>query len=196
MKIYEKLLNVQAELKAPKNQLNKFGGYNYRSCEDILEAVKGVLKANKLTLIVSDELVIIGERYYIKATATVIDIEDGEKVETSAYAREEETKKGMDASQITGSASSYARKYALNGLFCIDDTKDADATNKHDREEVKKLSEAQVKRLFTIANSKGYTPEDVKKAIASKFKKMDVATLTKEEYDTVCNGYEKAKPKK
>lgn len=192
MKIYEKLLNVQAELKAPKNQLNKFGGYNYRSCEDILEAAKGVLKANKLTLIVSDELVIIGERYYIKATATVIDIEDGEDVSTSAYAREEETKKGMDASQITGSASSYARKYALNGLFCIDDTKDSDFLNK----EVKKLSEAQVKRLFTIANNKGYTPEDVKKAIASKFKKIDVATLTKEEYDTVCNGYENAKPKK
>lgn len=192
MKIYEKLLNVQAELKAPKGQYNDFGKYSYRSCEDILEAAKGVLKTNKLSLTVSDELVLVGERYYIKATATVIDIEDGEKVETSAYAREEETKKGMDASQITGSASSYARKYALNGLFCIDDTKDSDFLNK----EVKKLSEAQVKRLFAIANSKGYTPEDVKKAINSKFKKIDVATLTKEEYDTVCNGYENAKPKK
>lgn len=134
MKVYEKLMNVQAELKAPKNQYNTFGKYSYRSCEDIQEAVKPLLKKYKLALKVYDEVVLIGDRYYVKATASVIDTEEGEAEYTTAYAREEETKKGMDASQITGSASSYARKYALNGLFCIDDTKDSDTTNTHDKE--------------------------------------------------------------
>lgn len=124
--IYKKLLNIQTELKAPKGQYNSFGKYKYRSCEDILESVKPICKSHNTTLIVSDELQNIGERYYIKATATIIDIEDGSCLSNTAYAREEETKKGMDGSQITGTASSYARKYALNGLFCIDDTKDAD----------------------------------------------------------------------
>lgn len=120
----KKLIEIQKELKAPKGQLNKFGGYKYRSCEDILEAVKPLCIKNGVQLTVSDELVLIGERYYIKATAKVTD--GTETVEVNAFAREEENKKGMDASQITGTASSYARKYALNGLFCIDDTKDAD----------------------------------------------------------------------
>lgn len=126
MNIYEKLQQVQAELKAPKNQYNKFGGYNYRNCEDIQEAVKPLLKEVKAALIVGDELVLIGDRYYIKATARFVDCESGEAVENTAYAREEQEKKGMDVSQVTGSTSSYARKYALNGLFCIDDVKDAD----------------------------------------------------------------------
>lgn len=128
--IYEKLLKVQIELKAPKNQKNSFGGYNYRSCEDILESVKPILEKNKLSMQISDELVQVGDRYYIKATATLLDIEDNSTMSNTAYAREEETKKGMDGSQITGTASSYARKYALNGLFLIDDTKDAD-TNEY-----------------------------------------------------------------
>ena len=125
------LLKIQTELKAPKTQFNKFGGYQYRSCEDIVEALKPLQEKYKCVVLLNDELVIIGDRYYIKATATIIN-EKGDKLSVSALAREPEAKKGMDESQITGSSSSYARKYALNGLFAIDDTKDADATNTHE----------------------------------------------------------------
>lgn len=120
--LHKKLCTIQQTLNAPKSQRNNFGGYNYRSAEDILEAVKPLLQ--NITLTVSDEIVLIGERYYVKATATLSDGEDA--IAVTAYAREEENKKGMDASQLTGATSSYARKYALNGLFCIDDAKDAD----------------------------------------------------------------------
>ncbi len=116
---------IQQELKAPKTQRNNFGGYNYRSCEDILEAVKPLLAEQSCTLTITDEIVMVGERIYLKATATITNPE-GLSVSTTAFAREPEQKKGMDESQISGMASSYARKYALNGLFCIDDTKDAD----------------------------------------------------------------------
>lgn len=128
--MHDKLLAIQSALKAPKNQLNKFGGYNYRSCEDILEAVKPLLKEHGLALTLSDEIVEVAGRVYVKATVA---LHDGKGVgfPVTAYAREEETKKGMDGSQITGAASSYARKYALNGLFLIDDAKDSDATNEH-----------------------------------------------------------------
>ena len=121
---------IQANLKAPKNQRNNFGGYNYRSCEDIMEAVKPLLKERNCTLIVGDEIVEVADRVYVKATA-ILRTSDGTEYTNSAYAREPQTKKGADESQITGATSSYARKYALNGLFCIDDTKDADATNDH-----------------------------------------------------------------
>lgn len=121
----KELIAIQSELKAPKGQYNSFGKYSYRSAEDILEAVKPLCHKNNCVLTLSDEMVSVGERYYIKATVTLRS-ENGEETKVTAYAREEETKKGMDASQITGTASSYARKYALNGLFCIDDTKDAD----------------------------------------------------------------------
>lgn len=121
----EKIARVQKELKAPKSKYNSFGGYNYRSTEDILEAAKPLLAEEGLVLTVSDELINMGDRYYVKATARITDGED--TFEVSAAAREQATKKGMDESQITGSASTYARKYALNGLFCIDDTKDADS---------------------------------------------------------------------
>ena len=124
--ILTKLIALQTELKAPKGQYNSFGKYYYRSCEDILEAVKPLLNKQGCALIIADTLEYIGDRYYIKATVTIYDKETGENVCNSAYAREEESKKGMDGSQITGTASSYARKYALNGLFLIDDTKDAD----------------------------------------------------------------------
>ena len=124
----KELINIQADLKAPKNQRNSFGGYNYRSAEEILEAVKPILKKEKCTLIISDEIVSIADRVYVKATA-ILKNEKGETEITSAYAREPISKKGQDESQLTGAASSYARKYALNGLFCIDDTKDADALN-------------------------------------------------------------------
>jgi len=127
-KIYSQLQKVQINLVAPKSNYNTFGKYNYRSCEDILNAVKPLLEENNLVLTLTDEVVMIGSRFYIKATAKITN-EEGEGIVTTAYAREEDTKKGMDASQITGAASSYARKYALNGLFCIDDTEDADATN-------------------------------------------------------------------
>lgn len=129
------LSKIQCELKAPKGQLNKFGGYAYRSCEDILEALKTLLEKYEAVVTVSDEIVNVGNRFYVKATAT-IKTKDGETAVT-AYAREADTKKGMDEAQITGAASSYARKYALNGLFAIDDTKDADATNTHDKDEPK-----------------------------------------------------------
>ena len=134
MTLLEKLSGIQTELKAPKNQRNNFGNYNYRSCEDILEAVKPLLNAKKCVLTISDEVVQTGERYHVKATATLYDSEGTDKVIVSAFAREEETKKGMDGSQITGASSSYARKYALNGLFCIDDTKDSDGTNNHGKD--------------------------------------------------------------
>ena len=138
--IYAKLNAIQSALKAPKTQENKFGGYKYRKAEDILESVKPLLKANGCTLTCTDELTLIGERYYIKATATIIAIEDGSSVSTTAYAREELTKKGMDESQVTGASSSYARKYALNGLLCIDDTADSDTTNVGDSTEPEKTS--------------------------------------------------------
>ena len=131
MNVYVKLANVQSALKAPKGQYNSFGKYKYRSCEDIVESVKPLLKANGLLLTLTDEIVNIADRFYVKATATIIDTDKGESVSVSAFAREEETKKGMDGSQVTGASSSYARKYALNGIFAIDDTKDSDSTNTH-----------------------------------------------------------------
>lgn len=124
----EELRNIQNQLVAPKGQFNSFGRYKYRSCEDILSAVKPLLDLEKCQLTLNDSVEYIGSRFYIKATATLTNA-NGESVQTTAYAREEEEKKGMDASQITGTASSYARKYALNGLFCIDDTPDADRLN-------------------------------------------------------------------
>lgn len=126
MSIYETLSHIQVDLKAPKNLYNSFGKYKYRNAESILEAAKPLCAKHGCTLTVSDEVILIGDRYYIKATATVQD-KDGNAASTTALAREDETKKGMDGAQITGTASSYARKYALNGLFCIDDTKDPDS---------------------------------------------------------------------
>lgn len=129
MTIYEKLAKIQSTLKAPKGQYNTFGKYKYRNCEDILEAVKPLLAEVKAVVIIGDELELIGSRFYVKATARFIDCETDAQITNTAYAREEDTKKGMDGSQITGASSSYARKYALNGLFAIDDTKDSDTTN-------------------------------------------------------------------
>lgn len=127
----QELLQIQSELKAPKSQYNNFGKYAYRNAEDILEAVKPLLAKYKLVMTITDEMVMLGNRYYVKATVRIVN-EKGAEFITTAYAREEETKKGMDGSQITGAASSYARKYALNGLFLIDDNKDSDTTNKGD----------------------------------------------------------------
>jgi hypothetical protein len=147
----QELLNIQSKLNVPKNQVNKFGGFNYRSAEDILEALKPLLKEEGCVLTISDELVSIGKRYYVKATAVISKVGEEKAIGVSAYARESKEKKGMDASQITGSTSSYARKYALNGLFAIDDTKDADTMDNTKREipetSKKKASTAQVKYL-------------------------------------------------
>jgi hypothetical protein len=140
MNIQQKLQGIQTELKAPKGQTNKFGGYRYRSCEDILTALKPLLAQYTCTLAISDDIVEVGGRVYVMATATLASTscEGDDAVSTSGFAREAETKKGMDDAQITGSASSYARKYALNGLFAIDDTKDPDATNDHGKSAPKK----------------------------------------------------------
>lgn len=157
MNIYEKLLNVQTELKCNKNQYNSFGEYKYRSCEDILEAVKPLLKKNKLTLQITDTIIPASEtRFYVKATVKLIDIErtdvegntENQVIENTAFAREVEDKKKLDGSQLTGIASSYARKYALNGLFLIDDTKDADTDEfQKQTSEEKFVTKAQIKKL-------------------------------------------------
>lgn len=128
----KELMEIQQKLKCPKNQFNSFGKYNFRSCEDILESVKPLLAENECVLTLSDDIIAVGDRIYVKATAILT--KGDQEIGVTAYAREEETKKGMDASQITGTASSYARKYALNGLFCIDDVKDSDATNMHGKD--------------------------------------------------------------
>lgn len=180
MKIIESLQNIQQELKAPKGQYNSFGGFKFRSCEDILEAVKPLLKKEDMAIVLSDELVNIGDRYYVKATATLYNSE-GEVLTNSAYAREEESKKGMDGSQITGASSSYARKYALNGLFAIDDVKDSDTTNQVESttestpKEEKKASPKQIEIL-----SKYYTGDNLSKLLESnKIEKIEDLPLKK-----------------
>ena len=184
MNIYEKLMNIQKELKAPKGQYNSFGKYKYRSCEDILESVKPLLEKYKVTIILSDKLEQIGERYYIRAKAILIDTESDNSIENTAYAREEETKKGMDGSQITGTSSSYARKYALNGLLLIDDTKDADTdefakeNNKGKTKEEskeKKITPGQLKVL-----SKLYTGDNLVKLLElNKIDKLEDMSMEK-----------------
>lgn len=138
----KELIAIQSELKAPKSQFNKFGGYKYRKAEDILEAVKPLLNKQKCTLTITDDIVMVGNRIYVKATATIKN-EKGECETTTGWAREEETKKGMDGSQITGASSSYARKYALNGLFAIDDNADSDTTNDGQHQEAQQQTQAQ-----------------------------------------------------
>jgi len=190
MNIYEKLLKIQMELKAPKNQTNKFGGYKYRSCEDILEAVKPICEKYKVSLILNDDIVVLGEgnaqvlknidkknditdeaitsgqRFYVKATAMLYNTEldkNGhlETVGNTAYAREAETKKGMDESQITGTASSYARKYALNGLFNIDDTKDADTDEFVERTQGSRITKIQEDALYLKIKNNNIENDDV-----------------------------------
>ena len=170
-----KLVNIQAELKAPKNQVNSFGKYKYRSAEDIIEAVKPILFKHQTALLISDEVVQVADRVYVKATAMLID-ETNEELPVKVYgwAREEEVKKGMDASQITGSASSYARKIALNGLFAIDDNKDADSTNEH-KDEVGE--EKRMKLIALLENT--IWDESLKSKQAIKIS----AYTTNEQYD-------------
>jgi essential recombination function protein len=162
MNIYEKINKIQVELKAPKSQRNNFGNYNFRNCEDILEALKPLLLREKIIIQLSDDLVQIGDRFYIKATATLIDVESGEKHSTTAFAREELSKKGMDGSQITGASSSYARKYALNGLLAIDDTKDSDTTNTHNNNDSKNQKK-QVSTEEKRKNGENYIAKNTQK---------------------------------
>lgn len=163
--IYSALMAVQGALKVPKSQRNEFGKYNYRSCEDILEAVKPLCVKHGLLLTLTDEAVLVGSRYYIKATALVTDGKD--RVFVSAMAREEENRKGMDASQITGTASSYARKYALNGLFCIDDTKDADTMEAPEKETARDI----LLKVSERAKADGIRPEQMTAFIKQTFNK-------------------------
>lgn len=171
----DKLVKVQSELKAPKGQYNSFGKYRYRSCEDIVESVKPILAKYNLVLNLSDELLLVGDRYYIKASAMITDGET--RIISSAYAREPESKKGMDESQVTGTASSYARKYALNGLLAIDDTKDADTDEyanitKLDEKLLKECEELKIDlnkvAVYLKKSVDAITNEDLKRCITQK----------------------------
>ena len=196
MGIQEKLMNIQYELKCNKSQYNSFGRYAYRSSEDILEAVKPLLYKYKATLVINDDIVLIGDRFYVKATSKITDIETGECVESTAFAREDESQKGMSSAQVTGSVSSYARKYSMNALFAIDDNKDADSTNTHGKDikpnmtPVSGLSEAQLKRLYTIGNKAGFK-KDVVEATVKKMFGCEPKDMTKDQYNTVCERLEK-----
>lgn len=203
-----KLTQIQKALKAPKNQFNAFGKYAYRNCEDILEALKPLMDGCSLTI--TDEVVMIGNRFYIKATARFND--NGNLTEVTAYAREEESKKGMDGAQVTGAASSYARKYALNGLFLIDDTKDADSTNKHNKEKddvpdfipppeenvtqtnvasqdakPALISEAQRKRFYAIAKGSGKSDAEIKAFLQSNIGSESTCDIKKGVYEYLCD---------
>ena len=218
MNVYEKLMTVQTKLRAPKGQYNSFGKYSYRSCEDILEALKPLLAEVGAIINITDDIKVIGDnfetmevedkktgeksvrlvgrRFYIEATAMFIDVETGDSIVARALAREDETKKGMDLAQVTGSVSSYARKYALNGLFAIDDNRDPDSTNKHGKDikpnmtPVSGLSEAQIKRLFAIGNKAGFK-KDVVEATVKKMFGCEPKDMTKDQYNTVCERLEK-----
>lgn len=169
MNIYEKLNKIQTELKAPKGQYNSFGKYKYRSCEDILEAIKPFLTETKTVLTINDEIVFIGNRFYVKATAVLTDCENENSfICNTAFAREDDSKKGMDGSQITGASSSYARKYALNGLFAIDDTKDADTDenakqqrNSTRTQEPERITKEDVQLMRDLCEQKGLNPDSV-----------------------------------
>jgi len=200
----KELVSIQSELKAPKGQKNNFGNYKYRSCEDILEALKPLLKKHECFLTIEDEIVQVADRIYVKATASinkVLDVTKAKTVKVSAYAREPLNKKGMDEAQVTGATSSYARKYALNGLFAIDDTKDSDFTNKHgkDKQEttvkpkvsvkqpetlVKRISVKDRNALIKKVQDKDMSLDDIKK-ILSEFKFNSTTEVTVDKYEDV-----------
>lgn len=182
----QKVGDIQHKLKAPKGQYNSFGKYNYRSCEDILEGVKPLLKEHNLALLIDDEIVQIGERYYVKATARITD--GREIVSATAYAREPDTKKGMDESQITGATSSYARKYALNALLCIDDTKDAD-TMDNSKKPVQQTQETVYNwnSLKTRAVQGGISEDDLVHYVTETFKVSKPSELKQEHYQQAFN---------
>lgn len=194
--IVAKLMNVQSKLKAPKGQTNSFGKYRYRSCEDILEAVKPLLAEEGLIATLTDEIVVVGDRFYVKATASVMD--GTETISNCAYARESDEKRGMDSSQVTGASSSYARKYALNGLFLIDDTKDADtdeftkASKKAEKDadltpHGEGMTDERLQKLVAEMTRTGSTEDGLKKA----FKVKDIRDLSESQYVAAMNRMEK-----
>lgn len=199
MKVTEKLAQIQQSLKAPKNQYNKFGDFHYRSLEDILEALKPLLKETKCILVINDEIVLIGGRFYVKATATLYDLESGEHVAATAYAREDESRPKMDVSQVTGSSSSYARKYALNGLFLIDDVKDAD-TRDNSKPDDKKPEQKKPKAKEVITESQvtdlinkcSIDKVDVKK-VCRLYKVKGLTDLSQTQYQNILKFWDKVK---
>ena len=186
MEFIEKIVAIQSELKAPKGQYNSFGKYNYRSCEDILEGVKPLLAKHGLVLTIQDSIDLIGDRFYVKATATITD--GKEQLSTSAYARESLDKKGMDASQVTGATSSYARKYALNGLLAIDDTKDAD-TMDNSKKPAQQTQETVYnwQTLKARATQGGISEEELVHYVTETFKVSKPSELKQEHYQQAFN---------
>lgn len=186
MEFIEKIVSIQSELKAPKGQYNSFGKYNYRSCEDILEGVKPLLAKHGLVLTIRDGIELIGDRFYVKATATITD--GKEQLSTEAYARESADKKGMDASQVTGATSSYARKYALNGLLAIDDTKDAD-TMDNSKKPVQQTQETVYnwQTLKARATQGGISEEELVHYVTETFKVSKPADLKQDHYQQAFN---------
>lgn len=201
MGIGEKMVDIQSKLNAPKNLFNRFGNYSYRSAESILEAVKPLLRDNKCYLVLTDDICEVGNRVYVKATATIYDAETNDSVTNTAFAREADNKKGQDDSQITGATSSYARKYALNGLFLIDDNKDADTDEYYNQKyqkkqtprtqmvqapEVLKPNKLQLDALIELAKSKGFGVSQ----IARRAKVKNLEDMTMEMYTTLANGFQ------
>ena len=210
MNIYKKLYNVQQSLKAPKDLHNSSANYNYRTTEAILEAAKPLLKENNLIILLDDEVETKGEYNYIRATAKIVDIETGEHIETSALAREDRDRKKFDAPQISGSCSSYARKYALSGLLAIDNTKDSDVTNTQQDEEENKtptpgntqtdkvisfqeqqdlITKSEIMFIYSRGFQAGYSQDQVKNHIIKKFNKT-IDKLTKKECMAIVEGYQ------
>lgn len=195
MGIYNKLATIQKELIAPKGQFNAFGKYAYRSCEDILKALKPLCDENGCLVYITNDLENIGGENYVKAIVSFVDLESGEQITSSAHAREEKEKKGMDGSQITGSSSSYARKYALAGLFCIDNEKDSDATNQGDSQPKQTNTPAKQNKAPNEANSKPQpAPENVNAVAEADFKTKVLAfinrhNMSKENIEKLCKAY-------
>lgn len=208
MGIHEKMMHIQTTLKAPKNLYNSFGNYKYRNAEGILEAVKPLLAENKMSMYITDDVQAVGDRVYVKATVKVLDTETAEWVETSALAREALNKKGMDDSQITGTASSYARKYALNGIFLLDDTKDADTdenqkerkaradkqTDDNNAEAIRAMKISKIKQdtLLSLCDEMAF---DINKILAS-YHHKDISEITEGEYQYIVANKDKANVRK
>ena len=179
MGIYEKLMNIQGKLKAPKNQYNEFSNFYYRSCEDILESVKPLLQEEKVVLLLTDDVELIGDRVYVVATAKLVDVENGDSIECQARARETASRAKFDDAQLTGAASTYARKYSLNGLFCIDDGKDPDTDGGNKEKDGKKVTAKQIAELQVLAKRKGVPVEK----IISGYKLKKIEEIDPERYE-------------
>lgn len=189
MGIYNKLATIQRELIAPKGQFNAFGKYAYRSCEDILKALKPLCDANQSMIFISNDLENVGGWNYVKAVVTFVDLETGEQISSSAHAREEDDKKGMDGSQITGASSSYARKYALAGLFCIDNEKDSDATNEGIKDDKGRNARATQSKAQNEANTKPQDAMEEAQLRAKVLAYVNKVQMSKESIEKLCKAY-------